>query len=176
MTRVFDNRGYWWRQTISLVVVVVVIIYGCWEIYWATFSTAEYHSPMGQLLGIGDDRYLFGVLFFGGGLYAGWQLIEDSRDSVATFDLDVKTGATVATLWRPTGTVKLTADLAAIGNWRLYVKLGKRNSRTFYIYADHPGHPRPLQFDLRRNDAEGLRKVAPEAVAEYERATRPAAA
>lgn len=172
MTRIFENRGFWWRQTLSLVVVVLVALYGAWELWSATFSTAEYHSPMGELFGIGDDRYMFGIVFLGGGIIAAWQLIGDSRDTVSTFDAD-EAGTSVVKLWRPLWTETLTADLAAIRDWRFYVKVGKRNMKSFYIYADHPNYPRPLQFDLRRNDAAGLRRVAPEAVAEYEAATKP---
>jgi hypothetical protein len=175
VTRVFDNRGFWWRQTLSLIAVILIGMYGAWELWSATFSTGEYASPMGELLGIGDDRYAFGILFLGGGIYAAWQLIEDSRDTVATFDVDEK-GASIATLWRPLRGLTLTADAGAVRNWRFYVKVGKRNMRSFFIYADHPSYPRPLQFDLRRNDPAGLRKVAPEAVAEYEAAMKPPAA
>ena len=106
-------------------------------------------------------------------MYAIWQLINDSADTVATLEVDEATGASVVALWRPFWTDKLRIELARIRDWRFHVKVGKRNTRTFFIYADHPGYPRPLQFDLRRNDVEGLRKLAPEAVKEYEAATRP---
>lgn len=173
MTRIYENRGYLRRQIISLVIVVLVMIYGAWEIYAAFFGTDDYHSPFGEMLGLGDDRLAFGVLFLGGGLYGGWQMLNDAHNTVASFDLDEATGATVTTLWRPFGPLKLSADLAAIRNWRLYVKLGKRNTRTFFIYADHPGHPQPLEFDLTRSDVTGLRKIAAEAVAEFDEATAP---
>ena len=173
MTRVYENRGFWWRQTLSLVAVILVAVYGGWELWSATYSTSEYNSPVGQLFGIGDDRYLFVFIFLGGGLYAIWQLVNDSTDTVASLDLEEATGAATVSLWRPFQTKKLTAEIARISDWRFHVKLGNRNMRTFLIYADLPGYPRPLQFDLRRADVEGLRKVAPEAVAEYERATTP---
>lgn len=171
MIRIYENKGHWWRHTLSLAAVILVSIYGAWELYWATFGTGEYHSPMGELFGIGDDRYLFGLIFLFGGIYAGWQLIRDSSDVVATFDLDEASGETLTTLWRPGWTEKLIAPLSAIGNWRLYVKVGNRNVRTFYIYADHPNYRRPLNFDLRRTSLDGLRRVAPEAVADFEAAT-----
>ncbi len=45
-----------------------------------------------------------------------------------------------------------------------------RNSQTLFIYADASGYPRPLQFELGdKIDREGLRSLAPEAVAEFER-------
>jgi hypothetical protein len=173
VTRVYENRGFWWRQTLSLAAVILVAIYGGWELWSATYSTAEYNSPVGQLFGIGDDRYLFGFIFLGGGLYAIWQLINDSSDTVATLDVDEATGASVVTLWRPFYSKTLAANVSAIRDWRFHVKIGNRNIRTYLIYADHPEYPRPLQFDLRRADVEGLRKFAGEAVAEFERATKP---
>lgn len=173
MTRIYENRGFWWRQTLSLMAVILVALYGAWELWSATTSTQEYHSPVGELFGLGDDRYLFGIIFLGGGLYAIWQLINDSTDTVASLDVDEATGKATATLWRPLQKMTLTADLAGISDWRLYVKIGNRNMRTALVYANFPGYPRPLQFDLRRTDVEGLRKIAPEAVADYERATKP---
>jgi hypothetical protein len=170
LTRLYENKGHWWRQTLSLVAVILVSFYGVWELWWATFGTGDYHSPMGEMFGIGDDRYLFGIAFLFGGIYACWTLIRDSADVVSTFDLDEPTGMTLATLWRPGWTEKLVAPLSAIDNWRLYVKVGNRNVRTFYIYADHPNYRRPLNFDLRRANLEGLRRVAPEAVADFEAA------
>lgn len=176
MTRIYENKHHWLRHTGSLAAVILVSIYGAWELWWATMGTGDYNSPMGEMFGIGDDRYLFGIVFLLGGIYAGWQLIRDSADVVSTFDLDEPSGETLVTLWRPFWTEKLAAPLSAIANWRLYVKIGNRNIRTFYIYADHPGYRRPLIFDLRRANLDGLRRVAPEAVNEFDEAVgRPAA-
>jgi hypothetical protein len=167
MTRIYENRGYWWRQTVSMAVVIVVAIYGVWELWSAAFTPAP-QTGMGQLFGIGDDRLLFGIAFVGGGVYALWQLINDAADTVVTLDVDEAADRSVVSLWRPFWTERLKIDVGGIRNWRFYVKVGNRNMRTFLIYADHPGYPRPLQFDLRKADIDGLRKIAPEAVAEYE--------
>ena len=175
MTPVYVNKGFWWRQTLSLVAVILIGIYGLWELWSATYATGDYYSPFGSILGIGDDRYLFGFAFTGGGIYGAWQLINDSADTVSTFEVDETTGNSVIKLWRPFWTEKLTMELSRIRDWRFHVKVAKRNLRTFFIYADHPGYPRPLQFDLRNAAYEGLRKIAPEAVAEYEAATKPRA-
>ena len=172
MTRVYENRGYWWRQTISAVLVIVVAIYGLWEL-WSAASAPGTTTAIGQMFGIGDDRYLFGIVFVGGGAIALYQLIRDATDLVASFDRDEATGVSIVALWRPFWTEKLTADLSRIHDWRFHVKIGQRNARTPLIYADHPDYPRPLQFDLRKADREGLRKIAPEAVADYERAVAP---
>ena len=175
MKHAYENKGYWWRQTASMAVVIVVAIYGVWELWSAAFTPPS-QTGMGQLFGIGDDRYLFGLAFVGGGVYALWQLINDAPDTVATFDVDESTGQSVVALWRPFWTERLKADLGRIGNWRFHVKVGSRNVRTFFIFADHRDYPRPLQFDLRRADVEGLRKIAPEAVADFERAAGSGAA
>lgn len=172
MTRIYENRGYWWRQTISFAIVILVTIYGAWELWQANSAPEGYVSPLGEMFGIGDDRWLFGIAFLFGGIYGGWQLIRDSTDTVASVETD-DAGNSVVTLWRPFGPLKLRAALSALTDWRVYVKLGNRNTRAIYIYADHAGYPRPLQFDLRRGDPGGLRTLAPAAVAEYEAAIAP---
>lgn len=169
MKHAYENKGYWWRQTVSMAVVILVSLSGVWELWSAAYTSAG-PTAMGQLFGIGDDRYLFGFVFVGGGVYALWQLINDAADTVVTFDVDQATGQSVVAFWRPFWTERLRADVARTDNWRFHVKVGNRNMRTFFIYADHRDYPRPLQFDLRRADVEGLRKIAPEAVADFERA------
>ena len=92
MTPVYVNKGFWWRQTLSLVAVILVAIYGLWELWSASYPSGDYYSPFGDMLGIGDDRYLFGFLFTGGGVYGAWQLINDGADTVSTFEVDAATG------------------------------------------------------------------------------------
>lgn len=156
MTRIYENPGFLKRNVISLVILIAVAIYGLWEL-WSAFNTTG-DSSMG---------YIFGFGFIGGAVYGAYQLINDSADLVASMDLDEATGNSVVSLWRPFRSERLERPLSDIRNWRLYVKVGQRQMRNFFIYADHPGYPRTLQFDLRRVDIEGLRKVAPEAVEEF---------
>lgn len=164
MTRIYENQGFWMRNVVSLGILIVVAIYGVWEL-WAAAN-----GPQDGITG-----YLFGIGFVGGAAYGLYQLINDNADLVAAFDLDEATGRSVVSLWRPFWTEKLERPVADIRNWRFHVKIGQRQMRTFFIYADHPGYPRPLQFDLRRTNLDELRKVAPEAVAEFEAAIRPPA-
>lgn len=166
MTRIYENKGYRSRQLISLGIIVAVVIYGLWELWYA--STDPEPAGIALLLGLGQDGYIFGAVFIAGGAYAYYTLLRDAADTVDTFDIDEATGATLTTIWRPIKSIRLSAPLSAITNWRPYVKITGRNIRTPYLYADHPGHPRPIVFDLRRADLDSLRKVAPEAVAEYE--------
>lgn len=166
MTRIYENKGYRTRQLISLGIIVAVVVYGLWELWYASTNPAP--NGIAMLLGLGQDGYAFGALFIAGGAWAYYTLLRDAADLVDTFDLDEATGETLTVIWRPLRAIRLAAPLSAITDWRLYVKVGARNARTAYIYASHPGHPRPIMFELRRADLEGLRKVAPEAVADYE--------
>jgi hypothetical protein len=36
MTPLYVNKGFWWRQTLSLVAVSLVAIYGGWELWSAS--------------------------------------------------------------------------------------------------------------------------------------------
>ena len=162
MNRLYAVPGHWWRNTGSIVVGVLAGLWGVWELW----SAAQ--GPSDQA----TTGYLFGVAFVGGGIYAIRQVIVDAADRVMTFDRDPATGATLTTLWRPFWTESLAADSdGGIRNWRMHVTLGKRNVRTFFIYADHKDYPRPLQFELRPGiDPSGLRTVAPEAIDEFSQA------
>ncbi len=156
MTTVFEIRGLMIRQTVSLVVLVVVFLWGIGEIVRAS--------------GGGGDSwaYLFGIAFIGGAIYGLRQLLTDSRDQIARLEV-ADDGRTIATLWRPTGTLKLEARNGLTG-WRYYVKIGPRSIKRPYLFAEHPDHPNPLQFELRQDTVihDGLRELAPEAVAEFE--------
>ena len=168
MTRLYANAGHWWRNTASLVIGLLAGVWGIWEIWRAMQGPAEYATT----------GYLFGAAFIAGGIYAVRLVIRDAADRVMTFDQDPATGATVTTLWRPLRTETLEADANGIDNWRLYVTIGRRNAKTFFVYADHRAYPRPLQFELRQgNDLAGLRTIAPDVVDEFERAiSKPPAA
>ena len=155
MTTVYEIRGYMIRHTISLGVLAVVSLWGLWEIWAASNETSGY-------------GLLFGVAFIGGAAYGLWQVMTETRDQVARLETD-DSGRTIATLWRPTGALKLEAENGLTG-WRLYVKLGPRSIKRPFLFAEHPGHPNPLQIELRPDIeiTDGLRAVAPKAIAEFE--------
>jgi hypothetical protein len=160
MTRIYENPGYLWRQRISMGVLIVVGLYGVWELW----SAAQ---------GQGDTTlgYMFGLVFVGGSAYALRQIISDGRDLVGLLDRDETSGNLTATMWRPLSLKRIVAEPGQLTSWRFHVKLGKRNARTFFVYADHPGYPRPLQFDLRQGiSTDGLKTLAPEAIDEFGRA------
>lgn len=158
MTRIYENPGYIWRQRLSTAVLIVVGIYGVWEL-WAA-SQAEGDTTIG---------YMFGLVFVGGSVYAMRQIISDGRDLVALLDRDETTGQLIVTLWRPLWLERLTVEPGQLSGWRFHVKIGKRNARTFFVHADHPDYPRPLEFDLREGvNTDGLRALAPEAIDEFD--------
>ena len=51
-----------------------------------------------------------------------------------------------------------------------------RNQRTYLLRVDHPANPRPLQIELmpRKTALDGLRRLAPEAIARIRDEYRPA--
>jgi hypothetical protein len=161
MTRIYENPGFWRRALLSIGFLIAAILWGFWEFWSAATGPAD----------AATTGYLFAALFVGGGLYALYQLAEDWRDLVSALDLDEATGAMLVTVWQPQGPLKLAAGKGQVTNWRSHVKIGKRNARTFFAHADFPGYPRPLRLELRPAvNVAGLRRVAPEAIAEYERA------
>jgi hypothetical protein len=158
MSRIYDNSGFATRMNISSVVVVLVIIYGLWEL-WAAFNAGP---------DAGTSGYLFGFLFVAGGLYGMKQILDDARDMVVRFDADESNG--VASVWRPFIARRIEGDLGQFRNWRFHVKIPRANTRTYLLLTDHPANPRSLQIELRRGVAvsEGLRRIAPNAVEEFE--------
>jgi hypothetical protein len=156
MTLLYKSAGGYWRHNVSLAILIAVGVYGIFEL-WRAYT-----------FGGGEVDWLFAVAFAAGSVYGLWQLIEDTRDRVIAFRLDEATGATEAALWRPFFVERLATEAGRIGNWRAYVKLGPRNNPSFFVYADNKDYPRPLVFDMRGAEREGLRRIAPEAVADLE--------
>jgi hypothetical protein len=161
MTRIYDNPSLAKRSNISMVILVVVIVYGVWDL-WHAFRTA------GGALTI---DLAFGALFIGGGIYGIWRTMTDARDVVTA--LDEGDGRAVVTLWRPLQSKRIDVPLAALTRWRHYVKIGQRKARSHVILVDCPEHPHPLQIEMPRGivPSEGLRRLAPEAVEDFERDT-----
>jgi hypothetical protein len=162
ITRLYDNPGLSRRLTISAVVLVAAALYGLWEL-WAAATTANDATT----------GYLFGIAFVGGGAYGLYQVFAEARDAVVSFAFDPATGRSLTTLWRPLAPRRLAASRDDLTAWRFHIKVGRRDVRTYYLYADHAAHPRPLQFELRpgMTIADDLRRLAPEAIDEFERAT-----
>jgi hypothetical protein len=159
MTRIYESPSFALRLNISAVVLVVVFVYGLFELYTAFRS--ETPDSTGAL---------FGIFFVGGGIWGAWQIWNDNRDKVASFDVDEAAGTGVATLWRPFSPLKLAGPLAQFGNWRFKVKVGSRAMRTHHFFFRAPGYPHEVQMEIPRGTklAETFRRLAPGAVADYE--------
>jgi hypothetical protein len=159
MTRVFENRRLSRTTNISIIVMVVVIVFGCFDL-WNAFVVGS------------DDTTaaLFGAVFVGGGLLGINTLWIEGRDQAQWFDVDFDAGKGVVAVWRPFRPLVIEAGLDKLTDWRHWVKVGKRNAQTHFIVAAVPGYPRPVYFELPpgRDIPEAFRRLAPEAVDDYE--------
>lgn len=163
MTRIYEQKGYTGRLRISTVVLALAFLYGCWEVYLGLSAPSDTNNNL-----------LFGPLFVLAAAYGFWRLMQDSGNVVTALDR-ADDGNLVATLWRPWGTARLSGP--GFTNWRYYVALKGRNLTQPMIYVDHPQSKRPLAIELKPGMAlDGLRSVAPAAVAQYEETTKPAPA
>jgi hypothetical protein len=166
-TRIYTSAGIAGRPTASIVIVTLATIYGLFELWraWANNFQSQFDL-------------LFGLFFVGGGIYGFRKTWFDSRDTVVTLDRDEAAGKVAVGLWRPFRPLVVETGLDGLSGWRHFVKVGPRDLKLHFIRADLAGYPRPVQFELQRDRPapEGLRQVAPEAVADYEETTgtRPA--
>jgi hypothetical protein len=160
MTRIYDSPKFALRLNISAVVLVVVLIYGLFELY-AALIRSETPDSTGAL---------FGIFFVGGGIWGAWQTWNDNRDKVASFDVDEAAGTAVATLWRPFSPLRVAGPLDQFTRWRFQVKVASRGLRSYHFFFRAPGYPNELQMELQRGAelAEAFRRIAPTAVADYE--------
>lgn len=161
MTRIFENRQITRTSNISMVVLVVVIVFGFWDL-WSAFGGGEPDTTSA----------MFGVLFVGGGLIGGYTIWNDGRDQVQWFDVDLEAGKCAVAVWRPIRPLVFDLDLSQVSEWRHWVKVGKRNMRTHYLVAALPGYPRPVYFEMPQDRTKeipaGFRDIAPEAVEDFE--------
>jgi len=162
MTRIYENRGFFLRQNGSILVLVLVVVYGVFEL-WRAFTSA------GDTTGA-----LFGVLFVGGGVWGFYTLWTDGRDVIGALDADFASRQAVFTLWGPFTQKPLAESLDGIIEWRLWVKPGTRGQRSYFLQAVTRSSPRPLQIELKRGQPipEGLRRIAPAAIEEFETTTK----
>jgi hypothetical protein len=159
-TRIYANRGLARRTNGSLVVVIIAFVFGFFEIWRAMHVGPE--EP--------GSGYLFAILFLGGGVYAGRQLLSGTIDAVVWLDLDASRQATVA-LWRPFTTKRIAGPVDRLTGWRPYAKEVRRNMKQPMVLADHPDYPRPLEFEIGPGVVLGeeFRALAGAAVASLEK-------
>ena len=162
MKRIYANPAFARRMNISAAVVAFAFIFGLWEL-WAALRPGSEGGSYGLL---------FAALFIGGSVYAMRQMLTDYADIVTALDADRPANRTAISVWRPFGPKRIEGDLDRLGNWRFETQKPRGDARIATILADHPGHPRPLRFEVGRGlpISDDLRALAPDAVAAYERA------
>ena len=161
MTRIYENPGFARRNNISVVVLVVVVIYGFYEL-WNAFGDGSQDTTAA----------MFGVLFVGGGIYGAYTIWTEARDQVIALDADPNTGRAAITLWRPFKNMVIDLPIDRLTGWRHWVKVGKRNMRTHFVVFNAEGYPQPLYVELTKGEMpEGFRDLSPAVVEEFEENT-----
>jgi hypothetical protein len=161
MTRIYENPGFAKRNNISVAVLVVVVIYGVFELYSAFIAGSQ-------------DQFtaMFGVLFVGGGIYGAYTIWTEARDQVTAIDVDDAARRVKITLWRPFQSMVVEAPIDRLTGWRHWVKVGKRGMRTHFVIFNAEGYPQPLSVELTKGEMpEGFRRLSPAVVEEFEENT-----
>ncbi len=158
MIRIYDDRGFVLRNWASTAILVGATVWGVLEI-------VRYQTGASDSTGL-----LFGAGFLAASAYGAYRLFAEARDTIVRLETDSDGGQSVVTLWRPWGLQRLAAPLAALGGWRMYIAVKSRNMRTYLLRVDHPANPRPLQVELTpgKTDLDGLRRLAPKAIEDFE--------
>lgn len=161
MVRVLHFRGMVTRSSISLGILSAVFLYGVLELWYAMSATGD------------TTATLFGVVFCAGAIYGLRQTMNETRDLVIIFDADPESGRAELHLWRPFARKVIETSLDKLTGWRLWVQTGPRGQRSYLLLAKEPSYDGTLRFALARGQAipEILRKLAPEAIADFERET-----
>ena len=160
MTRIYDNRGFAMRNWASSAILAAAFCWGLWEIWRAAHGMSD---PSG---------YLFGIGFVGAAIYGAGRVLDEARDAVVRLETDGASGRSVIVQWRPWGLQRIEGPLDRLSGWRFHVRVGNRNQRTYLLRFELPDRARPLQIELTptMTALDGLRAVAPEAIAEFEAA------
>jgi hypothetical protein len=162
MVKVFDNSGVIWRSWVSVAVLTGAVIWGAIELVRVYTGASD------------STGYLFGFGFLAAAGYGGQRLFLDTRDTLVSLAVDFNSRETLAVLWRPWGLTHLTAPLDRLTGWDLFIAIKTRQQRTYLLRFRHPDYPDArLQIELPPTikDVEGLRRLAPEAIAEFEENT-----
>ena len=164
MTRIYESPGNRLRMRISVIALVGLILLGIWYLAFQALA-----APAGVA---GFGPWILSIAFIvagGGGLL---RVFKGGGDRVIALDMDEETGKAVLWLWSPLGARRIRTEIGKLTGWRYRVS-GGRSRRTRYrcILADLEGRARPVIFDLRHDYPvpNGLRRIAPEAINEFER-------
>jgi hypothetical protein len=161
MKRILGVRGMVWRSNLSLAILTAVFAYGLWELWVAATVT---RSPTG---------YLFGLIFVGGAVYGLRSALAETRDLVVAFDVDMDSGKAAVTLWRPFRMKRIDTTLDRLTGWRRWIQTASRGRRTYFLLAREVTYDGVLRFTLEPGMTvpDELRRIAPEAIADFERET-----
>ena len=161
MVRILHFRGMVTRSNIALAILSAVFLYGVLELWFAMSASGDMMAT------------LFGVIFCAGSIYGLRQTVSETKDLVIIFDADPESGRAELHLWRPFGRKMIETSLDKLTGWRLWVQAGPRGQKAFLLLAKEPSYDGTLRFALARGQAipDILRKIAPEAIEDFERET-----
>jgi len=162
MIRLYESPRHKLRMRISLIILTGLILLGVWYLAFQALA-----APPGS--GIGP--WVLSVAFIVAGVTGLVRVLRGARDWVIAMDMDEATGKVVIWLWGPLGARRIRTGIDQIANWRYVATGGPGRARFRRILADLPKRSRPILFDVRLTHPvpDGLRRVAPDAVADYER-------
>lgn len=162
MIRLYESPRHKLRMRISLIILTGLILLGVWYLVFQALA-----APPGS--GIGP--WVLSVAFIVSGIAGLVRVLNGARDWVIAMDMDEATGKVVIWLWGPLGARRIRTAIDQIANWRYAATGGAGRARFRRILADLPKRSRPILFDVRLTHPvpDGLRRIAPGAVADYER-------
>jgi hypothetical protein len=162
MSRLYESPGHKLRMRISLIVLTGLVLLGLWYLAFQALV-----APPGS--GIGP--WVLSAAFIVAGVTGLVRVLRGARDWVIAMDMDEATGKVVIWLWGPLGARRIRTGIDQISNWRYAATGGPGRARYRRILADLPKRSRPIRFELRTDEPvpDGLRHVAPDAIADYER-------
>jgi hypothetical protein len=163
MKRIYEQRGFIGRLRFSTGVLLFAAAYGVWELY------AGLTNPDGP------NDAIFGVLFLGAAAYGFMRLMRDSGNVVVALDRDEAGDRLAITLWRPWGTRTIAGPRSAFTGWRFHISVAGRYQRIYLVRVTHASVKGPLAIELKPGitPLDELRKVAPEAIADFEEIVAP---
>lgn len=162
MTRLYESPGQRLRMRISIIILVGLILLGVWYLVFQALAA----PPDGRI-----GPWILSITFIVAGIGGMVRVLGGARDWVIALDMNEETGRIVIWLWSPLGARRIKTEINQLSNWR-YLASGRSGRARFRrILADLPVRARPIIFDVRLTHPvpDGLRRIAPDAVADYER-------
>lgn len=161
MKQLLGTQGMVWRSNLSLAILAAVFAYGLYELWLAATVTSS------------TTGYLFAAIFLGGAVYGVRAALAETRDLAISFDADIDSGHAAIALWRPFHVKRIDTTLDRITGWRHWVQTASRGRRAHFLLAREASYDGMLRFQLEPGMTipDELRRIAPEAVADFEKET-----